>query len=509
MKNLYLTLMMIAIFSVANVYSNNLRVTSVERGTTNKDEVTFTLAWDNSWDVGGTPSNHDAAWVFIKFKECGTEVWHHALLSTTMSDHSSGSNLDFAKDILATNRLGAGIGHNTGAILKRSGVGSGNISGSVTLKIVGSTSSTPFDIAKDYEIRVFGVEMVQVKEGSFKIGDGRLSDGAGSHDRLGYRNVSNANYIEPYIVLSENAITTGDAIPLWDASAVNANIDIAADFPKGYGEFYCMKYEITQGQYADFLNLNPILAATAAHGTNRYAIKMGADGGYQADDPNRVCNYINYDDVLSYLDWAALRPMTEMEYEKACRGFMAPTTYELAWGTTNLYMLDDVSTPEDGTDTAIVHSSFPYINCNTQWNTINGDVNQKGPVGAGIFARDNTLTREATGASYWGIMEMTGNVAELTIPVTTTPVDMSGYDGIWGDGILDGAGKFNVSNWPASPVARQVGLYRGAYFYNSCNNFRNYFLRVSNRSHTNSECWTGYIEEANERHPYQGGRGVR
>jgi len=33
--------------------------------------------------------------------------------------------------------------------------------------------------------------------------------------------------------------------------------DIPVSFPKGYSDFYCMKYQLTQGQYVDFLNCLP------------------------------------------------------------------------------------------------------------------------------------------------------------------------------------------------------------------------------------------------------------
>jgi len=41
---------------------------------------------------------------------------------------------------------------------------------------------------------------------------------------------------------------------------------------------------------------------------------------YQADAPNRPCNFLSWPDIQSYSAWAALRPPTALEYEKACRG---------------------------------------------------------------------------------------------------------------------------------------------------------------------------------------------
>ena len=41
---------------------------------------------------------------------------------------------------------------------------------------------------------------------------------------------------------------------------------------------------------------------------------------------------MNWQDLTSYLDWSGLRPMTEFEYEKACRGTLNPVAYEYPWG---------------------------------------------------------------------------------------------------------------------------------------------------------------------------------
>ena len=137
---------------------------------------------------------------------------------------------------------------------------------------------------------------------------------------------------------SEAAINVGTTTGyLYYATGTNygdASGPIPAAYPKGYGGFYCMKYEISQGEYADFLST---LTATqvsdlyASVTTYRYSI-TGSTGSYSATYPYLACNYLNWQDLAAYLDWTGLRPMTELEFEKACRGPLIPVANEYAWG---------------------------------------------------------------------------------------------------------------------------------------------------------------------------------
>ena len=51
------------------------------------------------------------------------------------------------------------------------------------------------------------------------------------------------------------------------------------------------------------------------------------------DGQNLPCNFLSWMDLAAYLDWAALRPMTELEFEKICRGPNPPIAGEYVWGT--------------------------------------------------------------------------------------------------------------------------------------------------------------------------------
>ena len=46
----------------------------------------------------------------------------------------------------------------------------------------------------------------------------------------------------------------------------------------------------------------------------------------------RPCNHLCWADAVAFAAWAGLRPMTELEYEKACRGPGYAHHGELAWG---------------------------------------------------------------------------------------------------------------------------------------------------------------------------------
>lgn len=129
---------------------------------------------------------------------------------------------------------------------------------------------------------------------------------------------------------------------------------------------------------------------------------MESNGG------NIACNFLSWDDGLAYLDWACLRPMTEMEFEKACRGSQF-LRRGMAWGyqygiAANAYAITD-----PGLATEI--SSNPAT-CYLETG--------KAPwvMRVGCFAKDSTMRNEA-GASYYGVMELSGNLWERCVNVGT------------------------------------------------------------------------------------------
>jgi formylglycine-generating enzyme required for sulfatase activity len=473
--------------------ANGLVVSNVQRTGASRDNIQFNISWQNSWFVGGTPGNHDAVWVFIKFKPCETpqSQYSHALLSTTMTDHTFSTGVAAARNVLATDRFGAGSGHNTGILIRRRTIGVGNVvNETVTLRVVGATDATTMDPLLDYDVQVFGIEMVQVPAGGFQAGDP-------------FNMGENNNPLPNFNIGSETTAITGLAWP-----RPNWGFNVPANFPKGVNEFYCMKYEISSGQYVDFLNNIGSLGSirySVSPGTNRYAISLGPNG-FQSLESNRANNFMSAADVMSYLDWAALRPMTELEYEKVCKGG-AFVSGGYAWGLDTFIEALQVGTPEDGTELVLTPNA--NLHCQGAQATINNASNVSqgtGPIGVGIFARNGNENRTTSGASFYGVMEMSGNVAELCVSVSTdgSSVSSNPYTGIWGDGILSAVGLYNTTNWPADPGSYHVGWRGGAF------NTTNSLCRVGDRQMITG--WPGaYYSAANKagRMQEMGGRGVR
>ncbi len=189
--------------------------------------------------------------------------------------------------------------------------------------------------------------------------------------------------------------------------------------------------------------------------------------------------------------------MTELEFEKACRGVdIAPVPDEFAWGTASYRAAasEEIFPPnqdEDGTE-AILDGSV-NLNRNTLgWTSGDGRLGgmaqgQRGPLRAGIFA-ENSTSRVTSGAGYYGNMELSGNLAEPAVTVGKAAGRQ--FLGTHGDGELSMAGGFegNATNvdWPGIDaqdsrrgVTGTVGIgYRGGDFQSS--NLRHF--QVSSRA---------------------------
>ena len=211
------------------------------------------------------------------------------------------------------------------------------------------------------------------------------------------------------------------------------------------------------------------------NGSIRHTIS--SDGGspptYTAGVPDRACNWISWADGAAYADWSGLRPMTELEYEKASRGTLAPVADEYAWGTTNRHA-SAYSISTDGTPDATVSNPGSGTG-NASYNVTDGLIN--GPLRVGIFAASfapSSPSRQEAGATFYGVMEMSGNLKER--PVTIGNSKGREFTGTHGDGVLTSSGEANVVTRPPGATALGIGL-RGGARDNAPS-----LLRVSNRS---------------------------
>ncbi len=318
--------------------------------------------------------------------------------------------------------------------------------------------------------------------------------------------------LNDYTTVIDGTVVSKDSIyGLCAADSVSWTGNLPTTFPNGFRDFYAMKYEITQEQYVGFLNKltfeqqntlldglvesveeggylfgdgeqpawrNGIVLSTRIAGMPAvFACNLSQDDGVgsERDGQEVACNYMCVSDMLAYADWACLRPLTELEYEKMARPPYPykPTPGEFAWGTTSI-------TAAGGLTDAGMKTEKATGNANFQAARVNGALR------AGVFAGANT-SRENAGAGYWGNMELSGNLAEYYYNVTNPQglililqETMTGekYHTAHGDGYVGKDGRYNGSDagkkWGEAPTDFAL---RGGSFQTDAS-----ALRVSDRS---------------------------
>ncbi len=444
-----------------------------------------------------------------------TRVWQHAYLNN--SGHNAGSGTA-ANVRSALYNEGVAFNQTTnpalGAYIYRNASGSGtfSVSNAHLRWNYGANGVLDNDIV---DIKVFAIEMVYVPQGSFYVGDGRTSGFNASY--------KNGNTNNPLQITSEGAITlggttagnlatqSGDGVSSPDFNSGSTKT-LPAAFPKGYNGFYCMKYELTQKQTVDFINTldryqqgrllqNSLGGQSYSSGvstaTSTYVVRASstvvsrnyvriagsfsatgpltsycdADGdhiGNEISDGQSIpCALMGWWHAAAFLDWAGLRPMTDLEFEKACRGPVYPVTNEYAWGSTSLTISTGISNSGSANETG------------TGTNPNNSST--AGPFRAGCFASAANASRVVAGASYWGIMELSGSLLECTVGLGNA-TDRN-FTGEHGNGSLNW-GLADVSTWPHYSggiiTYTSNGCSRGGYSSNDT------YKQISDRIYANS-----------------------
>ncbi len=459
--------------NVSNIRVTGQNTTAGENNPANYTLVQFDLSWENSWRTSSAPNNWDAAWVFVKYR-VGSGDWQHAWLNNT--GHSSGTGTSATIDaglLTPGTAFHATTNPALGVFIYRSADGTGNFSITGAQLRWNYGANGVADNAT-VDVKVFAIEMVYVPAGNFYVGSG------GTETSAFYMYPTTTN---PYQITGEGAITVGttDGNLYYPSSTYGGDQSgpIPANFPKGYAAFYCQKYEISQQQYVDFLNT---LTSTQAsnrypnkNGSNRHAITLSG-GVYSTTNPYVACNFLNWMDGAAYSDWAGLRPMTELEFEKACRGPVTQVANEYAWGTAtvagNAYTLENDNATNEG-----IASNYSTSTGNASYDITDGSIN--GPLRVGIFAAhaDNS-GRITAGASYYGIMELSGNLWERAVTVgNATGRD---FTGLHGNGALSTNGHANETAWPGLTSGEVTGAtgsgFRGGSWLNDAS-----VMRVSAR----------------------------
>ncbi len=437
------------------VFGNNIRVDGKPRVINIISDtaiIEVNLRWDNSWR---DDFNWDAAWVFFKFKKRGLEnTWQHAYLSYSghiLNPSAGNEGGDYAY------MIGASNGKVNGLYVIRNGISEGNVRVRLQAKwpLAGtglSKSDFGDDLNKIY-IGVHGIEMVYVPYGAYYLGDAHSYKSFAIGDTAAV------------IIDSEEAFTLS-------AKDGMSNVWLAASYPKGYAGFYIMKYETSQEQYVEFLNSLTLDQQKSRVTNNDFAnmqrgnyvfgnlktpscrngivfieqrkpntpVVFGnnlnpANDLFSADDGQTLaCNYMSVEDMLAYCSWSGLRPMSELEYEKACRRFypQVPDKGEYAWnmnsGVNSISSLGELNYRGDEREQALSYSK-----------NVNSGGHIDGPVRCGMFATAATNQMQA-GATYWAVMEMSGNLKELCVNVN--------YNNLNGGSC--GAGVYNPNLWYTS-----------------------------------------------------------
>lgn len=333
-----------------------------------------------------------------------------------------------------------------------------------------------------------------------------------------------------FYVEGEEGIALGSNLIARDGQVWAGTLPVS--YPKGYRGYYMMKYEVSQQQYVEFLNSltfnqqkNRVsnnnfttmkkgdyvfgdlkqpnnrngIAFLTLKGANTPAIfgnnlNPGNDFYSEDDGQTLACNYLSPADMLAYCDWSGLRPMSELEYEKACRRPYPQKSEkgEYAWnantGVNRITKLADLTGENTERETP-----FDYrVNVNA-----GGKLN--GPVRSGAFATSRTGQTEA-GTAYWGGMEMSGNLWEMCYNANIAGAKFVGdhVDFSHGDGYIADAGTdIAAAYWPNVPAAIAV---RGGSFAAADS-----LLRTSDRTFASGNYFTAFTK----RDSTVGFRGVR
>jgi len=417
--------------------------------------IEFQISWKLSWH---NAKNWDTAWVFAKDPNNGFEHLKFIdgsgqLMQNHLTDQPD-PGFDISDDQL-------------GSFIFRSEQAAERGSNNWTVRLEWDYPASDYEIEDLPEsVEMYAVEMVYVSEGSFEAGDPQGINGPSnaffslSDDSSGTYRVENSGAIP---------VCSAPGSLCYASGGGDQQGPVPADYPNGYDAFYLMKYKVTQGQYAAMLNT---LSGTQTsnrgiHASLEYKDVRGSiiikDGKYIAEHPDRVCGFLGWQDGSAFADWAALRPYTELEYEKAARGPSPAMTNEYAWGSTTIIHGDTLFNPsgimadrEDGDE---------YIRGNANYRPQDRDFSIReelvfiggdgglGPLRVDIFETrahmfDESNIREASGAGYYGALGLTGGLFERLVTVGSKRG--RSFTGTHGDGSLSYSGLAAnlVDDWP-------------------------------------------------------------
>ncbi|HSY77252.1 MAG TPA: SUMF1/EgtB/PvdO family nonheme iron enzyme, partial [Bacteroidia bacterium] len=388
-------------------------------------------------------------------------------MASVNANGTANSYAGFITESVPMGTLGANLDFTDGIMLSPTASGEGNIATcTVTLNITNLPANT-IPITTE----VFGLEMVYVPMGattSLMVGDGNGLSAAATNSFVASNVFSATPTALQLGTANETAVTKFYCTNEPALGSVQEIDNVPAAFPKGIYGFYIMKHEITEGNYCTFLNMIGTAQQTTrllgALATRNQLTQVAAP--FSTTRPWRAQNWLNWGDISAFLAWDCLRPMTELEYEKACRGPGTAANLPLGypWGTNTITQATTFAAPalEDGSEVVLVGApSGDCIYGNTAWTNGDGGL---GPARVGMFANATTDQTDA-GASYFGVLDLAGNVQEWVVAVNATggnPGSGASPNNIftrqWGNGTLSAGGDqtgaaSGTTTWPVATTA--------------------------------------------------------
>jgi len=495
--------------------------------------IEFDIEWNNAYRAGYW---YDCVWIFFKAKKNSGTTWYHVMVKDLAGEvirtqehesfYSRGDNADIS--LMAST-------DETGVLLFPSQNGSQPSIYSNDVRVVLNYGAAPLSAGDtdDIQVRVFAIEMIQIPESAYSIpGDETVNA------PLSFGDYHNSFTVSTTLVRNihldgttsyDDAQIEGTGIGIDGDGGLDTDNDgdiDNANYPTAYTTYLLMKYEMTQGQYRDFLNTltraqqntrtatNLAVGVTAA--TNRYVMSdtstmsdrqgircpatfnssnpitfgcdYDGDGTFDESTDGEwiAMNYLSWPDVCAYADWAGLRPATELEYEKACWG--TGRTYSSAYLPTGLSTCNAVEAPivNPGENTEVMTN--PSSN---KYNFNNGSLDANGPLRVGfesVIGSTSAATISSGSSGYYGNRGLSGNVWEYYVSLGTSAC--RAYQGTHGDGVLTTTTSYegNATNtdWPGINATTARGVtdaatgYRGGAWNSMA---ASYELCVSDRTY--------------------------
>ncbi len=453
------------------------------QATVDGGRITCDISWENAWK---NEINRDAVYLFFKYKQ--PAQWGYQ--SVYLKEVLLGNESEFVEAQIVESGLGCFISlKNEGAEQK------------VSLKQIDFMTEK---IESVEALEAFIIEMVYIPEEAYELGEPSPPMNQGGKAINCFFTYGTGG---TYRIASSAAIAFGPEngklfcetnTPMSRQGEESFQIPMA--FPNGYQAMWYMKYPLTEENYVKFLNCltrkqqkSHVTADIA--GTEIAHIFVMTDSDEEKERCAVLCrttveneevpieffttamyremNIISVDDITAFACFAGLRPITELEFEKAARGPLPAVPLEFAWGTNCAERIVCLSGVDgSGEELPIPAAGVDICNANFAGNTeqLQGKkvisaqrTGWGGPISAGTMDHAPVVpgrsVRECRGLSYYGVSELSGNLWEMCITIGNNAGRC--FDGSCGNGILDEDGHHTIENWPDPKTGMGFGV-RGA-----------------------------------------------